>query len=147
MNRSMREMLWSINPDHDNLKNFEEFCIRYAEEYFERTTISFQHISNVQDPESSLYAEVRYNLLLILKEGFHNCAKHSQANLVILTINANSRFIHLIIQDNGIGLLPDAPEGYGLKSIRKRVEKLKGEVLFHSQGQGTQIDVRIITSS
>lgn len=147
MSRSMREMLWSINPDHDNLKNFEEYCIRYAEEYFERTSISFQHISNVQDPESSLYAEVRYNLLLILKEGFHNCAKHSQANLVILTINANSRFIHLIIKDNGIGLLPDAPEGYGLKSIRKRVEKLKGEVLFHSQGQGTQIDVRIITSS
>ena len=146
MNRSMREMLWSINPDNDNLKNFEEYCIRYGESYFDCTDITFQYHSNLENPEAKLHAEVRYNLLLILKEAFNNCVKHSQASEVSLTISADSQFINIVIQDNGIGLLSDNKDGYGLKSMRKRVEKLRGEIHFQSDENGTKITATVFTN-
>ncbi len=147
MNKSIREMLWSINPQNDNLKNFEEYCIRYGREYFERTPILFKAESNLQDPGSSIYAEVRYNMLLILKEAFHNCAKHSQGSSVNFSIIADSRSIHMIVEDNGIGLSNDRAEGYGLKSMKRRVEKLNGEIRLRSDANGTQIDIKILTDN
>ncbi len=146
MNSSMREMLWSINPDNDNLGNFVGYCIGYGQEYFERTNIEFHHESNIQEPDSGLYSGIRHNLLMVVKEAFHNSAKHSGACLVKLSITADSRSIHLAIQDDGIGFPPNIVEGYGLRSIRKRVSRLDGKIIFCAMLPGTRIEITISTN-
>lgn len=143
MNRSMREMLWSINPGNDSLKNFIDYCIGYGETYFEKTNIHFRHEYTLQDYECRLNAEVRYNLLLMLKEAFHNCVKHSQATVVLLKISEADRRLSIVIDDNGIGFLEPKTEGYGLKSMRNRVEKLHGDIVFHCSDDGTCIHINV----
>ncbi len=37
MNLSMREMLWSLNSTNDNLGNFMQYVVQYAEVFFKKT--------------------------------------------------------------------------------------------------------------
>ena len=37
MNLSMREMLWSLNSTNDNLGNFMQYVVQYAEGFFKKT--------------------------------------------------------------------------------------------------------------
>lgn len=143
MNRSMREMLWSINPGNDNLKNFIDHCTSYGEAYFEKTNIHFRHEYTLQDAECRLNAEVRYNVFLILKEAFHNCVKHSQATVVLLKISEADHRLFIVIQDNGTGFSESKTEGYGLKSMRNRMEKLHGDIIFHCDNVGARIDIEV----
>ena len=39
MNLSMREMLWSLNSTNDNLGNFMQYVVQYAEGFFKKTEI------------------------------------------------------------------------------------------------------------
>ena len=75
MNLSMREMLWSLNSDNDNLVNFMQYVAQYAENFFKKTDIKITVKREVYSPETKLNSEVRRNLFLCAKEAFNNIIK------------------------------------------------------------------------
>jgi two-component system sensor histidine kinase DesK len=42
MNLSMREMLWSLNSDNDNLVNFMQYVAQYAENFLKKQILKLQ---------------------------------------------------------------------------------------------------------
>ncbi len=115
------------------------FCRKFE------TTYPFKIEQEVAIEESEVPKSVKRAIYRISQEAFNNIAKHSQANLVRLSLQKNSNTIELIIQDNGQGfeLATDAPrKGLGLSSMKERTEFSGGTFSIQSaQGKGTVIRV------
>lgn len=84
----------------------------------------------------------------IMQEAFNNAAKYSRADRMELDLANSSDTIKLTIADNGRGFDVDAVQarqtdrnGFGLASMRERVELSGGTFCLHSApGQGTVIE-------
>ncbi|WP_366937387.1 ATP-binding protein [Alicyclobacillus sp.] len=72
---------------------------------------------------------------------------HAQARRVNLTLSYLDDLVLLDIQDDGVGLQTGAPSpagGFGLRSIRERVEALGGYCAIESErGVGTTVAVSL----
>jgi len=84
-----------------------------------------------------------------LQESLNNTAKHSQADLVQLSLQKTDRGVELTVHDNGTGfdltkaisLIPSR-RGFGLASMRERAKLSGGEFdMASSVGKGTRIRV------
>ena len=90
--------------------------------------------------------DLQEDLLRFVQEGLSNVARHSQATQVEVRWVVGEREITLSIQDNGQGFegFPHEEGGYGLKTIRERIEAAGGTFPFESRaGQGTVISATI----
>jgi signal transduction histidine kinase len=78
------------------------------------------------------------------QEALHNIAKHSRARNFVVRLNTAGSEIHLVIEDDGTGMLTKAPDdgGFGLTGMRERAVALGGSMTIESQrGRGTQIRI------
>jgi len=127
MNLSMREMLWSLNSDNDNLGNFMQYVILYAESFFKNTSVKINVRKNIIDPETRINAEIRRNLFLCAKEALNNIYKHSQSDKIDFLFSAESHQFCMEIIDDGIGVSQKNKSGNGLHNMKKRMNDLSGE--------------------
>ena len=67
---------------------------------------------------------VGHEALLACSEALSNAAKHSGATSIRLTVTLSDRTLHVEVVDNGTG--GAHPGGFGLRGLRKRVERCGG---------------------
>jgi PAS domain S-box-containing protein len=80
-----------------------------------------------------------------------NVAKHARARTVEITLDRGDDILRLEVADDGIGATPAraprtgrSPQGFGLFSIRERIEHLGGSFTIDSQpGKGTRAQLRV----
>ncbi len=91
---------------------------------------------------------VEAGLYRIVSELIHNVKKHAQATEVYISLweEKNNDIITLLVEDNGVGFIPNQSEGIGLKNIKYRVEYLNGKILIDSNTKGTSIVIEIVGS-
>jgi PAS domain S-box-containing protein len=98
-------------------------------------------------PLGELPAPAEEGLYRIAQEALNNALKHASASSVTVRIEADDEQVALEIEDNGIGLVPDAADdqgGLGLGSMRERAQKLGGTLTILSEpGKGTTVRVRL----
>jgi PAS domain S-box-containing protein len=99
-------------------------------------------------PEDPLELDTDMRVLLFraVRELLHNMVKHARAQMVWIEVFRTDDWIHLTVQDDGVGFpdpLPDVSSGagFGLFAIRERVTALGGS--FHigaRPGGGARIE-------
>jgi signal transduction histidine kinase len=97
-------------------------------------------------PNFTLPAPVHRQVLLCLKEIFHNIRRHARARKVSLSISIADNHLEILVEDDGCGFDPTASchEGNGLSNLRHRTIALGGRVLFQSAlGQGTRVGLSV----
>jgi len=82
-----------------------------------------------------------------VQELLRNAINHSQANQIVVELDAGESHVQVKVEDDGIGFdvqnLEDE-HGMGLKLIKERVEMIRGEFDIDSQiGEGTRIAFRV----
>jgi signal transduction histidine kinase len=78
----------------------------------------------------------------IVSEALANVAKHANAQMVIVSLEAGRSVLSLSIRDDGVGGAD--PHGSGLTGLRERAEALGGTLnLTSPPGRGTSVDVRL----
>jgi len=86
-------------------------------------------------------------LYRIAQESLNNILKHAKADNITVSLVANRDQTRLIIQDNGVGFVPEQIQssgGFGFKCMKERVEKIGGELIIKSySGEGTLISVEV----
>lgn len=65
----------------------------------------------------------------MIQESITNAIKHSNADVIELSIKRIDDAIHIFIHDNGIGC-PDMHIGFGLAHMQSRIEMIHGKVKF-----------------
>jgi len=92
----------------------------------------------------SLSDEKEQSLFRIVQEALSNAARHSGATKVHVALNAQGGQVIMTILDDGRGFDPDkVTGGFGLKSMRERVQSHGGTLEIRSGGNGTQITVTL----
>jgi signal transduction histidine kinase len=84
-----------------------------------------------------------------VREILTNTVKYSEARSVEVCIAREGNQVVILVEDNGIGFTPEAvvvsreSGGYGLFSIRERLDQLGGSLEIHSSpGNGCQSILR-----
>jgi len=144
VSQRINTFVWSLNTEHNTLRDFKEYVQFYAENLFEGTPIELRFIEQTESDKPLLVdGKTRKSLFFGLKEIFNNALKHSQASKITVKIVAVDKKKLLIeVKDNGIGIQRDNYFGNGLKNLQKRVEELHGTILFETQ-DGLYIKIRI----
>ncbi len=88
--------------------------------------------------------ETRYLLFRIVRELLMNIVKHSQAGEVKICLAGSENFMHIAVEDNGIGFdtetVDGKDKGFGLFMIRERLNRLGGTIEIDSRpGCGTKV--------
>lgn len=112
-----------------------------------KVKVDFQATENYQD-----YSPIiKLTVFRIVQESFNNIHKHSKAKKVNLKLDLSSDEIDIYIKDNGVGfnleakhLRDDKESGFGLYSIRERIDLLNGQLEVKSElKKGTIIKAKI----
>jgi signal transduction histidine kinase/ligand-binding sensor domain-containing protein len=146
LTRSMDEIVWAVNPQHDTLDSLASYLGNFAQEYLVSINIRCRLDMPLELPHWPITAEMRHNVFLAFKEALHNFVKHSEANEVSISLTTDHTGFHLAVRDNGKGFDPAnvsarPGRGNGLKNMRQRLEKIGGHCEIESApGAGTKIN-------
>ncbi len=131
LTRSMDEIVWAVNPQHDTLDSLASYLGNFAQEYLVSINIRCRLDVPLHLPHWPITAETRHNVFLAFKEALHNFVKHSGANEVYISLATDDAGFLLAVRDNGKGFDPSTVSsrpgrGNGLKNMRQRLEKIGG---------------------
>ncbi|REL38890.1 hypothetical protein DYD21_02755 [Rhodohalobacter sp. SW132] len=118
------DIIWAINPKHDDWQGLMAKCRRFASDLLESKEIR-HHIDITEELVGKPDVEVRQHFWLIFKEIITNSTRHSEATQVNISIKKTGKKILLIVQDNGKGFNTNLVEkGNGLHTVFQRAEKI-----------------------
>lgn len=102
----------------------------------------------VQVPGSPTAPSVTEALVRVVREAAGNAVRHGGATRVQVHLACDNHALRLTVVDDGRGFVPDqVRRGFGLRSMRERVEALGGQLQVRSQqGEGTTIEAVVPTS-
>jgi signal transduction histidine kinase/ligand-binding sensor domain-containing protein len=152
LTRAMDEIVWAVNPRHDNLEGLTSYLEKFAQDWLALAGIRCRLDIPEQFQEWQLTAEVRHNLFLAFKEALNNVVKHSGASEVHIGLIINKTTFELSVRDNGCGFsakskLQNLSEssvhnssGNGLENMLRRLSGIGGSCNIQSvPAQGTQV--------
>lgn len=137
---------WFSAADEQQEQSFEKQIILLTDNSLPNSRYGKNiHIDN--SALSGVAMDTRIALLRIIQEAITNIIKHAKAKNVGILIYEEDDNLFLTINDDGIGLdekkANSAGSAIGLKSIRRRVQYLNGEIKINSNTEGTEIIVSI----
>jgi signal transduction histidine kinase len=144
LTRSMDEIVWAINPQHDTLEDLVAYLESFAQDFLETAGVRCRLDVPPQLPVVPLTADARHNLFLAFKEALHNVVKHSGATEVRIAAGLAPAEFALTVEDDGCGFSPDkvAREGFGngLANMSLRLTKIGGQFEIEPViGRGTKV--------
>ncbi|MFT3749995.1 MAG: histidine kinase [Agriterribacter sp.] len=140
----MSEIVWMLKDTVGTINGLMAHLRVYMAEYIQRTEMNLEldfknnckedhHINNIQ----------QRNLLLVVKEIFHNVIKHSKATRFSIDFSCSEKRIRVIAKDNGTGLNEiQTSEGNGINNMKKRISNIQGDISFQDKG-GLEITIDI----
>jgi len=135
----IRESICLLKPETTNLKNFEGSLISILKPFLleEEKKLKIK----IEGNPLSLKSEKMLDLLRISQEAIMNAIKHSKGKNIFLNLKIEKKSIILEILDDGIGIdLENLKEGFGIKTMKERAKRLKGEIKIEGEkGKGTKI--------
>jgi signal transduction histidine kinase len=139
----IRRIVWDMQPEQIEkaslVEAVEELAARWSAEN------SVQVKMKVTGTPHSLTSSAETALLRISQEAMHNINKHAQAKNVNITFSFMEDIFVMDIADDGLGFDPSkTSNGFGLKTMRARIEELSGTLTIESErGGGTAIAVSL----
>ena len=124
VSESMREIVWSINPDIDTLGEALPRMLHYAASLLEARGIDLKAVIEPEVEVLKLDMQQRRDIYLIFKEAVNNMARHSKATQAWIRFLLDSHALMMTIHDNGSGFDTTATRlQNGLKNIRERARR------------------------
>ena len=145
LTRSMDEIVWAVNPQHDTLDSLASYLGNFAQEYLLSINIRCRLDMPLHLPHWPISADTRHNVFLAFKEALHNIVKHSGATEVSISLTMDDTGFQIAVRDHGKGFDPAAitprpGHGNGLINMQQRLKKVGGHCeIKSSPGAATEI--------
>lgn len=149
-----RRLVWALRPDSLDRHSLPAALASLAEEWSEETRVDAE--VKIEGDCCQLLPGIEVALLRIAQETLANIRKHADASRAMLTLSYKDDLVFLEVSDDGVGFDPTVPKprmhpqdtgGFGLVTIRERVEQLGGRLLVESTlGRGTTLTIELPVS-
>jgi signal transduction histidine kinase len=139
---SLAEIVWAVNPHHDNLGALVEYLAAFAGDFMASAKIECEVDVPADLPARPVSSGVRHHLVLIVKESLNNVVKHSGARKVRLTVTFANQVLGVTVSDDGCGFDPASvsADSNGIRIFGERMKELGGEFRLESaRGKGTRV--------
>jgi ligand-binding sensor domain-containing protein/signal transduction histidine kinase len=132
----MKEVIWSLNTENDNLPNLVSYIQKQARLWLEHYPCKLSIDADDNIPDILVFGETRRNIFLLIKEAIHNIIKHSEATRVQLSFHYQQNRLIIIVADNGKGIVAGKADemGNGMKNMQQRIRQLNGKLFIKSNG-------------
>jgi PAS domain S-box-containing protein len=122
-----------------------EWHIRQFSQHYSQIEI----IQQIDIDEHEVPEPLKIVIYRVIQEALNNVAMHSKADMIYVRLKKSGNYFEAEVEDNGRGFdckrVPNAEDrstGFGLKSMRERVEIIGGSFSLHSApGTGTCIHI------
>lgn len=141
----IREVVWSLNPENDNLEAIVSQLYKITADVLNTANIPFTFVKELRDPKKKLSPQVRKDFMLIFKEAVNNARKYSRATQVDIRIEQVDEKVVLKIKDYGCGFDPETIErGNGLYNMERRAKNLDALLRVESvKEKGTTVHLEV----
>jgi signal transduction histidine kinase len=146
--KDVREAILGLRESVTSADGLEGALGEYLRKYARQTGIKATlHCNGSARRAMTPRSEVQ--LLRVVQEALTNVRKHSGAQHAAVSLNAEDGVVTLEVTDDGVGFDPGRLEealdhGFGLRSMRERVELIGGTLAVHTApGDGTRVEVRL----
>lgn len=149
MTQAMYDMVWSINPQNDQMVKTLERMKHFAleQESFNDVNIRIEADPYIGDKHSDM--EHRYELLAIYKEAVINAVKHSGARNIQVQLRLRKQKLQLLIQDDGKGFNTNSVvKGRGILDMKRRAAAINASLeILSEKNTGTlvRLEMRLRT--
>jgi signal transduction histidine kinase/ligand-binding sensor domain-containing protein len=142
---SLREIVWNIQPKHDDINLLLGELTRHAGEVFEKSDIQYTVQADEFPETATLVVALRQHLLRIFKESLNNITKHSRASQTAVFFKMEKKSLVMTVRDDGKGFDPaTVPHGNGLDNMKQRAGDVGGNFSLRSKtGEGTEITLQL----
>ena len=148
--QDVRKIIYNLRPMSLDDLGLVPTLQRYVLTFQEESGISVSFITKGSQPE--LKSVIALTVFRIIQEALNNVAKHARASNVIMQLEFLEDSLKLYVYDDGVGFdtsrlnekNEDITSGFGLVSMRERVELLGGDMRLSSEpGKGTRLNIII----
>lgn len=103
------------------------------------TDIKARYDLDVIQPPDEVYRFIVNSVKELLANGI----RHGKATAFYVELKQTERNVTLLVSDNGCGVKGEIKEGFGLKGLREKAEKMGGKCCFSSE-EGEGLEVKIV---
>jgi len=148
--QDVRKIIYNLRPMSLDDLGLIPTLQRYVLTLQEETGIAVLFQTKGSQPE--LKSVIALTVFRIVQEAMNNVVKHAKANNISIHIEFQNAELKLFIIDDGQGFNTeklklhneDISSGFGLVSMRERVELLDGDMVISSEpGRGTRLNISI----
>lgn len=142
---NLGEIIWTVNPKHDNLQSLLSYLRNYITNFFEQTNVNPVIDFPDEVPTLTISPELKHNLFLVIKESLNNIIKHAEATEVKISFQFTGQTFCFEITDNGKGIanLNGREFGNGLINMRNRMKAVNGSFEIESElNKGTTLQLK-----
>lgn len=139
---ALDEIVWAVNPRHDDLGSLALYFSQFAERFVRGTSVRCRFEVPAHLPSLPLNAEQRHSLFLAFKEALQNAVKHAGSSSLRVNITVDEDVLRIALEDDGCGFNTDAPQhgGDGLRNMHERMEQLGGKCeILSAPGEGARV--------
>jgi signal transduction histidine kinase len=149
---SMSDIVWSIDPRRDNLKNLVARIRQFASSVLDAKRIAWEFQTPLELEGVKLTPEQRRHVYLIFKEAISNIVRHAECASVSLALTLTNNRLVAEVRDDGCGFRQseldessgERRRGQGLGSMQARAIQLGGQLTVDSApSQGTRLRLAV----
>lgn len=142
-----REIIWSLSPGNNNLKEVLARIEQFGNELFSDTSVDFT-VTGMDAVDDTIILPIDYsrNLNMISKEILHNSLRHAGCTKVNVEFNMlPARELQIVYQDNGSGTdISNIKKGNGLTNIQQRAERINAAMeIITAPKEGMIIKIKL----
>jgi two-component system sensor histidine kinase DegS len=148
--QDVRKIIYNLRPmsldDLGLVPTLQRFLLTFQEE--SGVSLSFQ----TRGTEVDLKPVISITAFRIVQEAVNNIRKHANARNAVILIEFMNTELRIFISDDGVGFnteklkqkSEDISSGFGLCSMKERVDLLNGEININSEpGKGTRLNITL----
>ncbi len=148
--KEIRKIIYDLRPMSIDDLGLIPTIRRFLHEFTEETGVEVEFMtSKITDEVESI---VKLAVFRLIQENLNNIRKHSEATIVNIEVSFGTKYINLLIRDNGDGF--DYEQAYanalkqgksfGLVGIVERVNQLHGSIQYENhRSQGTEVHIKL----
>ena len=139
--REIRKSIFSLHETPNSRRGLRADLLLAAQEC--AVPLGFEPTLQLEGPLDSVVADnQRHDLLATLREALSNVARHARAGsvTVLVTVDPATARLHLVVQDDGVGMPDRHVRTSGLANMSQRAYRWRGSFEVDSpQGHGTRV--------
>ena len=142
---AMDDLVWTVDPTHDNLDDLASQLTRHAEEIFRDSPVRCRLDIPSELPPRPINSDLRHNVSMAVREALHNILKHAGPCEATLRVRFEQSLLTVEVVDTGRGFDADSEhrDGHGLHNFQDRLGDLGGTCqITSSPGGGTRVSLR-----